>query len=385
MSHPSKIVDPISFKVELILKANLDKRINLRCGNKEYVIDHKDVLKVEREVAFSDYEDKIRLIEFSGFQPNPRPQIRIKEVKINGYQVRDFRSLFSFTMANNLFVENKLILDSDVMAFNGHLDLDTKRNRDRLLWFPTTYSKDRTSVVNMNSTLNCQSGYGCFQGLDCRHDPEWQRYQLRDGPYDCIALGCSFTAGTGIRTSGCWPALIGDNVLNLGVPGIGCDSMLVNLRCLLDKKIRFRKIILLFPKMSRRLYRIRRKGHYFNIPLKPNHQNTDEGKFNIFFSKDQLDKTIDEKMKHMITYHDPRRDQKVIERIIKILKNTDNEFYMSSWCEETYQFLKSLPIQEHLLPMFNEDGDASTGRDGSHPAEQIHRKWVESIKHQIGS
>ena len=90
-------------------------------------------------------------------------------------------------------------------------------------------------------------------------------------------------------------------------------------------------------------------------------------------------------MKHMITYHDPRRDQKVIERIIKILKNTDNEFYMSSWCEETYQFLESLPIQEHLLPMFNEDGDASTGRDGSHPAEQIHRKWVESIKHQIGS
>lgn len=385
MSHHREIVRPIKFKIELMLEADLDEMINLRGGNSEYNIGHKDVLMVEREVIFSDHEHKIRLFEFSGFHRKPRPHIKIKEVMINGYRVRDFNHLFSFELTRNAHVENKLIEASDTISFNGHLNLETRTNRDRLIWFPTTYSKCRTSIVHRNEILNCQSGYGCFTGLDCRHDPLWQRYELGGGPYDCIALGCSITAGIGIRVLRSWPSLLGNNILNLGIPGGGCDAILNNLKCLLDNKIRFRKIVILFPNPGRRLYRIRKNGHFFNYPMSPSTQKTGhDGHFNIFFHKDQLDKIFDDKKKHSIMNFNPRRDQKIITRIIELLKHTDIEFYMSSWSKDTYQFLESLPIQKHLLPMFNEEGDPSTGRDGSHPAEHIHEKWVESIKYQIG-
>jgi len=57
---------------------------------------------------------------------------------------------------------------------------------------------------------------------------------------------------------------------------------------------------------------------------------------------------------------------------------------MSSWSKDTYEFLTDSIAETNLLPMFNEEGDDSRGIDGSHPAENIHEKWVKSIEKQIG-
>ena len=34
--------------------------------------------------------------------------------------------------------------------------------------------------------------------------------------------------------------------------------------------------------------------------------------------------------------------------------------------------------------MFNKEDNQSKGKDGVHPSEKIHEKWVNSIKKQIG-
>ena len=387
MSQSEQIVEPIVFRLDLTLEANLRNEITINYQGKETVIKDQERLSIQMQVPFTDVEERIELIKFTGFRPDPSPQILIRKLLINGYEVHDYRNLFSFDMADNAFVENKVIPETDVISFNGALNLETKKNRDRFTWFPITYSRNRTDMVYRNTILNCQSQYGCFAGLDCQHDPLWKRYELRGEEYDFIALGCSVTAGTGIEKHRSWPALLGDTTLNLGVPGGGCDTMLNNIKCLIDKKIRFKKAILLFPSEGRRLFRLKRHGYSFNLPmLAPieTNQPMDVGKFNIFFDKHELDDYSKQKSKELIINYDPKRDHRIIKRISKLLKDNGIEFYMSSWSKDTYEFLTDSIAETNLLPMFNEEGDDSRGIDGSHPAENIHEKWVKSIEKQIG-
>ena len=81
--------------------------------------------------------------------------------------------------------------------------------------------------------------------------------------------------------------------------------------------------------------------------------------------------------------YDPKRDHKIIKRIVKLLTSTGRDFNLSSWSESTYEFLQSFLDKEVLLPRFNEGNDKSVGQDGVRPAQQIHKKWVESIKTQL--
>ena len=377
---------PIFFHVELTLEGDLTDQIQLDFDAHSMTMEGTDVKKVRMRLPFSD-ESKLELLTIKGFTATPDTQIVIKKLSINGYDVNNFRSLLSFDVKNNAFVENKTIPETDIISFNGVLNLETKKNRDQFLWFPMTYSKERTSIVYRNSILNCQSPYGCFAGLDCHHDPLWKRYELSDKEYNFIALGCSVTAGTGIQTHRSWPALLGNGTLNLGVPGGGCDTMLNNIKSVIDKKIRFKKVLMLFPSEGRRLYRLKKHGLAFNLPmLAPieTNQPMDVGKFNIFFDKDELHDYSNKKSKELIVKYDPKRDHKIIKRISKLLKDNDIEFYMSSWSKDTYEFLKNFVDRGNLLPMFNEEDDDSRGIDGSHPAESIHEKWVKSIEDQIG-
>lgn len=380
------IQQPIPFKVTLFLRANLANKIRIDHGQGYTIIGNNDHRSITIDLSYNG-QIKIPFLEVSGFKADPTSYVKIDKFEINGYDVNNFRSLLSFDVKNNAFVENKTIPELDIISFNGVLNLETKKNRDQFLWFPMTYSKERTSIVYRNSILNCQSPYGCFAGLDCHHDPLWKKYELSDKEYNFIALGCSVTAGTGIQKHRSWPALLGNGTLNLGVPGGGCDTMLNNIKSVIDKKIRFKKVLMLFPSEGRRLYRLKKHGLTFNLPmLAPieTNQPMDVGKFNIFFDKDELYDYSNKKSKELIVKYDPKRDHKIIKRILKLLKDNDIEFYMSSWSKDTYEFLKNFVDRGNLLPMFNEEDDDSRGIDGSHPAESIHEKWVKSIENQIG-
>lgn len=204
-----------------------------------------------------------------------------------------------------------------------------------------------------------------------------------------VALGCSITAGSGIEKDRTWPRLFdktfGTQTLNLGVPGGGTDQILNNVKHLIEQDIEFKKLIILFPVFGRRLCRIRKHGLFFNIPMMASGDNDpmDEGKFNIFFNREELNKYAKEKSKEIVATYNPRRDHLIIKRTIGLLESHGVDFYVSSWSRDTFDFLEQSVDQKNLLPMFNKENDNARGKDGSHPAESIHEKWVKNVEIQI--
>ena len=369
MSSTEEFIQPVFFNIELTLQADLkDNKIILQFDNDQVIMSGGESTVVRMRLPFSDLYERLELIKFSCFKAAPSTTILIQKVTINGFDVRYFRPLFSFTMKDNAYVDDRKIEETDNVNFNGILYLETKKNRDRFTWFPFTYSKSKTGMVYRND------------------DPTWKRYQLEQREFDILAFGCSVTAGTGIEKDRAWPSLLGGDTLNLGVPGAGCDTILNNVKYMIDQKIRYSKIIILFPNAGRRLYRLQKHGIHFNIPMVADKEPDgpiNHGKFNIFFDRDELSKYARKKSKELVMKYDPKRDQKIIKRIVKLLTSTGRDFNLSSWSESTYEFLQSFLDKEVLLPRFNEGNDKSVGQDGVHPAHHIHNKWVESIKTQL--
>jgi hypothetical protein len=381
----------IPFKMVISLVAELyDSKVKIRHGDSIDCLQGTQKIDIDLDVCFNTNEKQIRILEFSGFMADPRPYIKIEKISINGYDAGNFKHLLSFDMKDNLYVENTRISVVDMISFNGSLIIDTEINRDRLTWFPMTYSKERSGIVYSNTIMNCQSPYGCFKDLGCAHYPEWKRFELQHHDYDLVALGCSFTAGTGILKEKTWPSLLAEgdegSVLNLGFPGAGCDSILVNLKTILLKKIKFKKIVILLPTTNRKLLRVKKHGLNFNFCFSRDTQfDRDTPPFDLFFDKNEHQEIIKRAHRKLVLGHPNRRDQKIVNRIVSCLRSAGVDFFISSWCDVVYDILLScINNQKNLLPKFNEDNDTATGRDGGHPAEHIHEKWVKSIKRQVG-
>ena len=96
MSQSEQIVEPIVFRLDLTLEANLRNEITINYQGKETVIKDQERLSIQMQVPFTDVEERIELIKFTGFRPDPSPQILIRKLLINGYEVHDYRNLFSF-------------------------------------------------------------------------------------------------------------------------------------------------------------------------------------------------------------------------------------------------------------------------------------------------
>ena len=364
-----------------------DSKVKIYHGDLIESLEGTQKINLELNLCLNSDDKEIKLLEFSGFVADPLPNIKIEKILINGYDVKQFRDLLSFDMKDNLYVENQKISGIEMIDFNGILYLDTDSNRDRMKWFPMSYSKERSGIVYNNTIMNCQSPYGCFGAPDCTHDPLWKTFELDHQDHDIVALGCSLTAGTGIIKERSWPSLLArggkKRILNLGVPGAGCDSILVNLKKILNETIGFKKIIILLPSMGRKLLRVKKNGFHFNFTFNPR-KFDDQLQFNIFFDKDEHQGIVKKAHREMVLADTTRRETRIIHRIVSGLKKAGVDFMISSWSDEVYEVLKSCTDKKNLLPKFNGDNDRSTGRDGLHPAEHIHEKWVRSIGKQIG-
>ena len=384
----------IPFKIRLILQADLGSRtINIESTDGQVELEGKQSKQIEINTEYLG-QDEIRLCGFSGFVADPEPNIIIERLEINDYQVRDYNSILSFRMSGNKFVENKLVDGLDRIDFNGDLVIQmNSKNKDRLMWFPTTFSYNKDDMVYLNSILNCQSSFGCYgMEQDCIHEPPYKLFDPRalsdNKNYDIIALGCSFTFGTGIKKNMSWPSLLqgqGHHILNLGVPGAGIDTIFVNLKNLLKKRFSFKKILILLPDVgTRKLYTIKKHDLYFHlITSGATPTQFSEGDFNIFFQKDELDKIYRDRHRDMVLSGSTERDTRIIKRLVRVLNDHRIDYAVGSWSEATYEVLEKNIEEDKLLPMFNKDLDTRTGQDGKHPAEQIHEKWVKSIEHLI--
>ena len=388
----SKRVVDIPFQVKLTLECKLiNTTIQVDTTQDITILRGRDRKEITVGCVLDD-SDKITLLNFTGFNPDPLPEILITGMTINGYDVEDFKSLLSFDMNGNRYVQDETIHAPDSITFNGCLNLDVGRNIDRLTWFPTNYSVDRKFFHYSNTILNCHSDYGCYEGNDCWHDPKWKIFKLEEFTgdkknFDLVAVGCSFTAGLGILKEKAWPGVLkndfNQSVLNLGVPGIGHDGILNNVKRIISSDVEFKKMIILLPSINRRSYMIKKHGLHFNFISR---KNTDISArhFNIFFEKKELEGIIKSKHRQLTLNFNPKRNIRIIKRLIKLLESSKIDYYISSWSDEVYHIIRGVTPSQRLLPMFNEEQDEAKGKDGEHPAESIHEKWTKSIENQIG-
>lgn len=418
-------MNSIEFEIKLTLTANLtNQRIKLFFQNKNLILERNNTKEITLFVSYNENVNRIKLIDFSQFLPESKPYIKIQKMSINDYDVKDFYHLLSFDMKDNLYVENKKINCPQMIDFNGSLYLEVNSNRDRFIWYPITFSKNKNEIVFRNDDLNCPNKIGCWpDGHDHNHNPPWQQFNfdqylrhkdmilfkyqgidrylfnepvqvdllptsiqyLRHDYYDYIALGCSVTAGTAILKRDAWPSLLeqeGWNVLNLGVPGGGNDQIFLNVKELLRKKIKFSKMIILCPSSGRRLLRIPKHGFFFNCFINSNKEYKLDH-FNIYFKKNELHNIYRKAQRNLVMSDYLRRDTRVIKRLVSLLIKNSIDFYISSWDDDIYNILRSYVHEKNLLPQFNAEKDRSVGVDRRHPAEHIHKKWFDIIKNQI--
>ena len=129
----------ISFTLKLLLQSNLkDNKIRLDFENENILLENNNEKEIVFNLTFNKETKNIPLITFSQFKADPLPSIKIKKLFINGYEVRELYKFFSFDMKDNLYVENKNILETELIDFNGVLNLEIQKNIDQFLWFPYT-------------------------------------------------------------------------------------------------------------------------------------------------------------------------------------------------------------------------------------------------------
>jgi len=382
------MTDSIPFQLRLTLVPHLkDQKIQIEYQDQTVIVDKTDT-EIVTNLNFDDLVDSIKILQVSGFEPDPDCNIKITNVSINGHLIKDFHYLMSFDMKDNPYVKNESINEVAMLDFNGSLNLEIKKNIDRFQWFQFVFSKNRHSVIYRNDILGCTSQHGCWGKTEgCRHDDPWQLFDIDrfadKEHYDTVALGCSVTAGSGILKDQCWPALLksnGHEVLNLGIPGGGIDSVLINTINIIKNGKKFDQLIILLPNMTRRLVRVSRHSMVFNFLINPHscEQNLDNH-FNIYFSKDEINGLVEKNVKNLVMSDYVHRNKKLIKRLIHHLESTGVQFKISSWADETYEILDSCVSPNNLLPKFNEEQDKATGIDGLHPSEKIHQKWVNDI------
>ena len=65
MSQSEQIVEPIVFRLDLTLEANLRNEITINYQGKETVIKDQERLSIQMQVPFTDVEERIELIKFT--------------------------------------------------------------------------------------------------------------------------------------------------------------------------------------------------------------------------------------------------------------------------------------------------------------------------------
>jgi hypothetical protein len=63
--------------------------------------------------------------------------------------------------------------------------------------------------------------------------------------------------------------------------------------------------------------------------------------------------------------------------IIEVCKKSGRPFYLSSWDEETYDYIESSMASDNVLPFFEKIDQA---RDNIHAGPKSHKDWIEKSR-----
>ena len=64
--------------------------------------------------------------------------------------------------------------------------------------------------------------------------------------------------------------------------------------------------------------------------------------------------------------------RRVLDKIIGVCREAGKPLYLSSWDEETYEYLESHPKFNNVLPFFEK---IDLAKDQVHPGPKSHKEW----------
>lgn len=257
-------------------------------------------------------------------------------------------------------------------------------SNDRSRWFPYSYSKNKEDIIYRSSMLNCTSEFGCGTFDDCEHNPKWKmfdfdQYFTKD-QYDYLTMGCSVTYGSDIRKKDTWRSQL-TNSVDLSVPGIGIDAIWHNLKFITNQnKIKFDKIIILLPSLTRKAFKIYRNGLWFDFLVAINEPTNINP--NFAFKPQEMTEIL-EGHKRQLVQHGKRYNELVLDEFCEWLnKNQTTKIYISSWDTEVYSILEEkIKLASMLLEIF--PAGYKPDPDHLHPSKDAHLYWFEKIKDKI--
>ena len=228
--------------------------------------------------------------------------------------------------------------------------------------------------------MNCTSEFGCGTLPDCEHSPKWKMFNFDEyftkDHYDYLTMGCSVTYGSEIRKKHAWRSNL-PNSVDLSVPGIGIDGIWNNLKFIANQhKVKFDKIIILLPGLTRRAFKIYRDGLWFNFLVSINE--TPSSYPNFAFRPNEMETILEEHKKQLVK-HGEEYNRSILDSLCEWLnQNQTTKIYISSWDKEVYSIMQEkISSESMLLDLFPEPCGIL------HPSTDAHRYWYDKIKNRI--
>jgi hypothetical protein len=260
------------------------------------------------------------------------------------------------------------------------LNLLNSKSLDDILSYSTSYPNE----INYTTDF--------FGHDDIKYSDSWQKehfnYKINNYGFrgtdlpnstDIAAFGCSFTFGTGLPEEMLWHRLLSVELnktsVNFGLPSRSISSM-IDMFLILSQHIQIKNAVFLFPSLTR--LQIAKNHPNLDILTHLNICNDVNSAVNKDFGIDSSDIYRSIPLEDMYKIC---KNQIYLLDYIARLRNIS--IYISSWENQTYNFLKLMELESIvLLPEWTSQYVPidDKARDKKHPGPLHHVKWMNQIK-----
>jgi len=312
-------------------------------------------------------------------------RVTVLRMRVFGAEVMDHGKFCLFHTRLNRYTPDQEQHTSE-LSYNGQFLVHPRGDIQQWTWFPHHWSAERDGFVAANWTWDCDSDHNC-DGLLClsTHTNRWLNLphdpaHARGDGTPLLAVGCSFTAGTALPRGAEWPNLLSDQSIKVAFPGAGIDACWLNMERALEK-FRPERVIVCLPSHDRRLWRFRRDGRHFRLPVGVHTIGRPDPW--IWNSWRDVDRDLDLVKRDIVTNHARLRDRNriIMARMVRSLEAWGGRYWFTTWDDEVHDDLQGLVDPDHRLPAFPRDESA---RDQRHTSAMGHRQWAESVRHRVG-
>ena len=366
----------INFRLKLVSTQESPVRVSF--NGDTFDLKHEETLGIEKEFDISPSNnsvDQSPILTVQNFEVGGGSKLEIDSFCINSISVeqKEMQDFLAFEVKDNKYVDDHILEKTSEIHLNGELNLVVKNNINRFFWSPFYSSKKRNDFVYDNR-LVCSfvDEHGILETMTpWQVDVQIEKKEYNNVPhppfdednnYEFGCFGCSVTHGVGLDKDQVWPSLLSPNHLNLALSSLGIDGIYLNLVNAL-KKFDWNTTVIVLPNWERKIMRYNLPtGQIIRVPSTINSEWAHSlfkhwawQTFNRQLSRDDVirwKKQYNRNFKFLMEDKCGEYSRRVLDKIIGVCREAGKPLYLSSWDEETYEYLVSHPTFNNVLPFF---------------------------------